>query len=336
MEANRGSMRATVEVALAAVLLLLVWFTADLLLVIFAGFLLAVFLRGLADLLARHSTLSRGWSLVTVVVAICGVLFAAWWFIWPKVAAQIDIMITLLPGTIDSWARSLQTYEWGQWLLRQIPAVETAMFSRANILSSAVKPLHWAAATVIILFIGLFHAAEPGLYERGLLRLLPADRRARAAEILKTLGSTLRWWMAGRVVDMVLVGVLDSITLALLGVPLPLTLGLISGVLTFIPYVGAAIALIPVVLAGLSVSPSLALWAFLAHTGIQVLDGYVVTPLVQRRAVALPPLITIGAQFLMGDLLGFLGLVMATPLAAIVLVLVKMLYLKEAPGIPAD
>jgi predicted PurR-regulated permease PerM len=185
---------------------------------------------------------------------------------------------------------------------------------------------------VMVAFIGLYLAIDPGIYRRGLLSLVPLDRRARAAEILAAVGEALRGWLLGQVFAMLVVGVLATIGLWLLGIPLALALGLLAALLGFIPYLGPLAAAVPAVLLALLAGPQQALQVALLYVGIQLLEGYFLTPLVQQRAVHLPPALTISAMVVMGGLLGGLGLALAVPLTAAAIVLVQKLYVEDVLG----
>jgi predicted PurR-regulated permease PerM len=166
----------------------------------------------------------------------------------------------------------------------------------------------------------------------GTIRLLPKKRRARIREVFGEAGETLRHWLVGRAILMALNGGLTALGLWLLGTPLALTLGILTGLLNFIPNVGPLIAGIPAVLIAWTQGGTQALHVFLLYLVLQNVDGYVLTPLVQQRTVSLPPALTILAQLLLGILAGTLGLLLATPLAAAALVFVKRLYVEDVLG----
>ena len=182
---------------------------------------------------------------------------------------------------------------------------------------------------IIILFIGLYLAIEPGLYTRGVIRLAPASRRERARAVIDEVGNTLRWWLIGKAASMLVIGVLTAFGLWLLDVPLALTLGLLAAILTFIPNIGPILSVVPAALLALLHSPTRALYVILLYLGIQTIESYLLTPMVQRRTVQLPPALTIFAQVLLGVLVGGLGLALATPLTAAALVLVRMIYVED-------
>ncbi|MCZ7574449.1 MAG: AI-2E family transporter [Ardenticatenaceae bacterium] len=174
------------------------------------------------------------------------------------------------------------------------------------------------------------------MYTHGFLRLIPRGKRDRGAQVLHAVKHSLWWWLLGQMTAMAVIGVLKSLGLWLLGVPLPLTLGLLAALLTFIPNFGPITAGTVATLVALTESPMKALYTILLAIGVQFIESHLVTPLVQREAVALPPAFTISGQVLMGALLGFRGLVFAVPLLAASLVVVKMLYIEDVLGEPAE
>jgi predicted PurR-regulated permease PerM len=187
-------------------------------------------------------------------------------------------------------------------------------------------------SVVVIVVIGLYTATEPEVYTDGLIRLVPVEGRKRAREVLDALGSTLRWWLFGRVVSMSVVGVLTTVGLWLMAVPLALALGLVTALLTFIPNIGPVLSVVPALLLVLTQNPARALYVLLLYLGIHTLDGYLLAPLVQERTLLLPPVLTIVGQMLLGVLLGGPGVVLAAPLTAVLFVLVRMLYVEDKLG----
>ena len=166
---------------------------------------------------------------------------------------------------------------------------------------------------VVVLFLGLFLAAEPRLYRNGALRLFPPARRERVGQVLDEAGEKMKWWLVGRFITMVIVGVTTSVGLKLLDVPLALVLGLIAGLLNFVPYIGPIVAAVPAVLFAASTDMRQAGWVVLLFLVIQTLEGYVLTPLIDRRMVSEPPALSLGSQLVLGMLAGTLGVMFASP-----------------------
>ena len=178
----------------------------------------------------------------------------------------------------------------------------------------------------------IYFAAQPFIYVNGIVTLVPKDKRARAREVLDEIGLTLSKWLFGKMCSMLLVGAFTAIGLTILGVPLALILGIIAGLLDFIPYLGPLMAGVPGVLIALTISPELAMYTVALFGFIQLAEGYLLQPLVEKKTVALPPALTITMQVLLGALFGLAGVALATPLTAVLAVLVSMLYVQDVLG----
>jgi predicted PurR-regulated permease PerM len=185
---------------------------------------------------------------------------------------------------------------------------------------------------VIILVIAIYVAADPELYRRGLLHLFPHQMRRRANEVLGEIAALLRRWLVTQLVAMVTIGILTTVALLLLGVRAAVGLGIIAGLLEFIPYVGPVLAAVPAVAMGFLTSPETALYVALAYTAIQQTESHILIPLLMKRGLDLPPVVTIVAQTAMGLVFGFLGLLVAMPLVGVTMVLIKMLYVRDVVG----
>ncbi len=324
-----------ITVAVLLVLLLL-WYAIDVLLLVFAGILVAIFLRGLSDKLSERTGLSGGWSLAVVLLALVTVIGVAVWWLAPSVAEQTDELTSTLPRAVERLQSRIERYGWARQIIGQLPPTDELMPDRADVVSQATGVFSTTfsalANFVIILFIGLYLAAEPRLYSTGLIRLVPIGKRDRARTVLGVVSYTLRWWLIGKVASMIAIGIFTWLGLWLLGVPLALTLGILAALLTFIPNIGPILSVIPTALLALLDSPTRALYVLLLYFVIQVVESYLLTPLVQKRTVSLPPALTIAAQVLLGILLGGLGVILATPLTAAALVMVKLLYVEDALG----
>lgn len=331
----RRADRSIVTVAAVVIVLvvgLLVWAIADVLLLLFAGVLFAVFLSGLTDALRKASGLPEPLSLAAVLLALGAVLGLGGIFLGAELANQLEQLGPRLGEAWGEMLKVLREYAWARTLLSE-QNIRAVMANNENWLihlSGAFSTtLGAVVGLLIVIFIGLYAAAAPHTYRRGLLRLFPPPARDRAANVLDELTDTLRWWLIGTFAKMTMVGVSVTIGLLLLDVPLALALGLIAFVLDFVPYLGPVLAAVPAVLVAIALGPEALLHVALLYLGVQTAENYLVAPLVDERSVQLPPALAIGAQVLFGGLLGALGVVFATPLAASAMVLVNTLYVED-------
>lgn len=332
---DRNWLFAKISFTLLSVALAL-YLASDVVLLIFAGMLLAIFLNGIADWLKAHTPLSRQACVGVVVLLLVGLFAFGGWWVAPRVSDEFAQLNKRVPESFAEIRDSLRQYSWGRTFLdeigQQADSARSAGTTRSILtrMTGVVSSLlGWLTNILIIVFIGLYGANEPGLYRRGFMHLIPKPHRKRADEVLTGVSDTLFWWVIGKLISMTVVGVLTTLGLWLLDVPLAFLLGVISAAFTFIPNVGPILSAIPAVLIGFSVSPRLALYIVGLNLAVQVLESYFITPFVQRRTVSLPPVVIISAQILMGVLFGAIGLALATPLTAAAFVLVQMIYVKD-------
>lgn len=312
---------------LLIVLVLFVWRAPDVLLVIFAGVLAAVGLRGGGDWTAERLDLSPGWGLAIFALALVTLTALFAWVATPVLADQFNQLWARLPQALDQLRGVLQDRAWAQWLLDQ--ASSASLFS-GGIASTAVTSTFGALGNiVVILFIGGYGAAAPQSYLRGAVALLAPPLRAKGRAMIREAGRALRQWLAAQLVSMAIIGALTGLGLWALGIPLALILAVLAALLTFIPTIGPIIAAVPAVLFGFTFGPTMALWVAALYLIVQTIESYFVTPYVQKEAVSLPPALTISSQLLLGTLFGILGLAAATPLAAMLLRLGRIFYVEQ-------
>jgi predicted PurR-regulated permease PerM len=339
------AVRAGIAVAVAIVGLLalgLLWYAGQVLLVVFAGLLLSVALAGLADWVAGRTGIRRGIALGLVCLALAATMALGVWALADDVAEQAAALIDTLPRALDNVRDTLARTPAGRFVLERLPGAEAAS---QQVVDKAPQVVGVTVGTtlglltnlVLLVFIALYVAANPGLYARGVTSLVPRVRRARIAHLLATLDGMLRRWLLGTLVGMIIIGVVTWAGLAVLGVPLALALGVLAGLLNFVPYVGPLISMVPAVLltlldGGFGAAGS----GMLLYLGVQTLEGYVLTPLINRRAVDTPPALLLTSQVIAGVTLGPLGVVLAAPLLAVLVVVVKLLYVEDVLGDAVD
>ncbi len=181
----------------------------------------------------------------------------------------------------------------------------------------------------VVLFIGIFFTVSPQLYKKGIVQLVPIQGRQKADDVLNKLGDSLKKWLKGKLFAMLVVFILTSIGLLIIGVPMWLSLALIAGILNFIPNFGPLIAMIPAVLVALLQGPATAGFVAGLYILVQVTESNFITPAMQKKLINIPPALIIIAQLLVGTLTGGWGIILATPLMIIVMILVQELYIKN-------
>jgi predicted PurR-regulated permease PerM len=322
-------------VALTFILLFTLWQTIQALLLLFAAVLLAILLDGAARWLSQHTPLSRLAALALVVTLVVGLLIAAIWLAIPTLSEQANQLSQNLGEAGQAGRAWLEQRDWGQFTLRRLSALEEGVTGQPATADAArffARLGQGITGLIVILFTGLLLAIEPSLYLNGLLRLVPPSRRGRARQVLQTVGQTLYSWLLSRLIAMIIVGVLTIAGLLLLRIPLAVLLGLIAGLLSFIPIIGAILAIIPALIIALAAGPQQALYVLLLYLAIQAVETYLITPWLTEEEAGLPAALTIISQVAGGFLFGSLGITLGPPLAAVLVVLVKMLYVEDLLG----
>ena len=312
--------------------LMTAWNASSSLLLLFAGLLMASFLDVGVWLLGKLLPLARRWRAIIAALVVLAVAAAAVFYGGRTLVRQSGEIVGTLEAQIDMLQAAAADLGIPGLQMNEIEAAgEGAAVGTvvARVRTAASIALSILSGLVVIFFFGFFLAMEPQLYRDGLVSLLPIPRRARLAEVLDELGQTLRRWLLGQSVSMVVVFAVAYPMFLWIGLPYPFLLALQAGLLTFIPLIGQFIAGVPIILIGMSVGGTTGMYAIAAYVVLQVLESNVLTPLVQRRAVYVPPALILGGQVLMGTLFGFAGLVLAVPVIAVVRVAVQELYVKD-------
>lgn len=303
-------------------------------LLVSAAILLSVLFCGITDWISSKLHLKRGLSLLLAVLIFFGLIVAAFWLVAPTVSKQVQEMKQTIPEAVAQVENWLVQFGWGERLMQQVPDDMSQMIPEQEALLSKVSgifstTLSFVADFAIVIITALFLAASPSMYTIGFTKLFPVRNRSRVMQVLGKCYTTLKAWLLGMLAAMAIVGVSSAIGYSLIGLPLAFALALIAFFLAFIPNVGPWVAGVPAVLVGLTVSPQMALYAVLVYGGVQVVESYFVTPLIFQKTVDLPPALLLFFQVLLGILQGALGLLLAAPILAVLMVLVNELYVKD-------
>ena len=332
---GRMTQRTWAKIAFAAIVLLLIVFAVDVLLLAFASILLAILLRALAEPVAARLRISPRWALAIVVALLALALSIIGWSIAPAIGEQVRELRAALPAALQRLQQELSRFTWLEVFFdtaQQAGGVAAQPQVASKVTGAVSGTLAALGNTVVVIVIALYLAADPRPYVEGTVRLFPLARRDRAREVLLAMGNTLRSWLLGKAISMAVVGAAVFIGLVALGVKMAAALALIAALLDFIPNVGPLLALIPAALFALLQGPTQVLYVALLYGAIQIVEAYVLTPLIERRTVELPPALTLVALLVGALLFGWLGLLLAAPATAALLVMVQMVYVEDTLG----
>lgn len=315
--------------SLVAVVLLLLKATFSVLLLVLAGILIATFFHGLSSMIQKKTK----WKTpVTLTISILGTMLlivGIFWLIGSKLQQQATQLSDQLPQTVENAKAKINSYPVGQKVLDRLSSQKSSSKLRQLAGSFFRSTFGILGDMYVILFLGIFFTVSPQVYTKGIVSLVPARGQPRAKEVLSAVGSSLGKWLKGKLFSMLVVMILTAIGLAIMGIPLWLVLAIIAGLLNFIPNFGPLIAMIPAVLVAFMSGPTTAGLVAGLYILVQALESNLITPAVQKRLVDVPPAMIILAQLIISPLTGAWGLVLATPLMLIVMVVVQELYIKK-------
>lgn len=314
----------------AALALLLFWRLSDLLVLVFGAVIVAVLLNAAAEPISRKTGLGKRSALAIVVLSIASAIAVLLVLFGAQINSQFSDLARNVPEGWKDLERIIGGFPFGDEL---VGPMREGIPSGANIvgrLGNLLLTLGNAIVDLILITIGaVFFAAQPHLYRNGFLKLFPVSWRSLLAEAVDDSGRAVGLWFRGQLISMAIVGVLTWLGLTLLGVPSAFALGWIAAFAEFIPYAGPIMAAIPGLLLALLLGPQKAMWVLLVYVAVQQLEGNIIQPLIQRKAVSLPPALTLFGMAAGGLLFGFLGLVLAAPAVVVAYVLLKRLYVVE-------
>lgn len=317
-------------VALFIIVILIFRSAFSVMLLIFAGVLIGVYFRGLSYWLAEKTELSNRKSLAIVVIGTLLVVVLTGWLLGAKIQSQMVALEKKLPDSSQEFKKQVAKYEWGSKILQHSRTLQNKL-SGQKIYKTARSFFKTTFGILgdlyIIIFIGIFFTVDPAAYVNSIVALVPLRKRSRTKDILRKIGITLRDWLLGKIFAMFVVAILTAIGLIVAGIPMALALAVIAGLLNFIPNFGPILAMVPAALVALSKDTTSVYIVVALYIGIQVLESNVITPMVQKRLIEIPPAYIIIAQVAMGTLTGGLGVILATPLIAVLMVLIQMLYI---------
>lgn len=323
---ERAFIRRVLIVLGLSALVFLLWELRIVVIMLFGAVVIATVFRALADVLRNRLRFPDMIAVAAAVLVILGGIGALGALFGAQVAQQVEVLGEALPRAWNSFERRIGEMGLGEAL----GSASLGGGSLSGIGQTLMSIGGGLADFVIVLFGGIFLAAQPNFYRAGAIKLVPSGKRALVADAMIDSERALRLWLKGQLIAMLMVGFLTGLGLWLLDMPSALVLGILAGLLEFIPFAGPILAAVPAVLLALAVSPDLALWVALLYFGVQQVEGAILQPLIQQYAVDLPGVVLLFALIAFGTLFGLIGILLAAPLAVVTYVLVKRLYVIEA------
>jgi predicted PurR-regulated permease PerM len=304
----------------------------DLIILAFGSMLGAITIHAVAEFYGKWlripARVALGFGMLTAI----GIIGFLVWLFSVQFGPQINILVTRLPGLLD---------QLGAWLSRSpvgarfVDAVEAA-FAGSRIAQTAgdlVRGAGELSLNFLLLIVGaLFFAADPAIYERGFLLLMPKSKRPAIHEALCDAADTLRLWLRAQLIQMTTMGVLIGVGLWISGVPSPAALGLLAGLSEFIPYVGPTAAMLPALGLAATVGTGPLIGTLITYAVVRLIQSNFITPYVTSRVIAIPPAVTLFAILAIGMVFGLFGLFFSAAILVVIFSLVRSLYLRDVLG----
>jgi predicted PurR-regulated permease PerM len=313
-----------------ALLLFLLWLLFDVVLIVVGATLVAVLLRLGAEPLVRQFKIPQHLALTLSGFFIAGVIGGAAYLFGSHIGSELQDVLQRANEAQKGIVANLQQSKFGNMLLSHVVGANlsvTQILTRVFTISA-----NFVEALVITVLTGIYFAAQPSLYRSGLIKLFPRRWRANAAETVDDIGSALRLWLLGQLLQMLIVGLLSAFATWLIGLPSPLALGLIAGILEFIPYLGPILAAIPAILVATTKDFDAVIWTIVAYVIIHQTEGNLLVPIIQRHMVSIPPALILLGIVTISFVFGTVAMIFAAPIAVILFVLVKKLYVRDSLG----
>ncbi len=323
--------RHSITVTSVVAVFYIAWQIREVFLVAFGGIVVAGVILALSEGIAQVVRLPRKASVGVAVLIILIVFSGLFWWQGEQFMKQLDQLWTLLPQALGSFQDWLEQFRLGERLLSKYQHTNPFDWvSWGRMAGYTTATISGLGTALLIIVLGVYFAASPGVYTRGVVLLTPPVYRDRTETVLNQAGKGLRQWLLGQLISMLIIGVLTGVGLMLLGLPLAFSLGILAGLTAFIPMIGPIGFGVLATVMAFSESPTAALQVAILVLAIQLLESNVILPLIQKEAVSLPPALVLISFLVFGLLFGILGIIFAVPLMVAVKILVKLLYVEGA------
>jgi len=321
--------RVLIVLGLAA-LVFLVWQLRIMLLMLFGAIVVATIFRAVAGMICRWARVPGGVATALAILLVLGAVAGLVALFGAHVAQQFATLSETLPQAWKSLEQRVGDFGFADQIERLTSSITNPGGASLSAFGRTLLSIGGGLADlVVVIFAGIYLATQPNFYRVGAIKLVPPARRKLATEAMLESERALRLWLKGQAIAMLVVGTLTGVGLWALGMESALVLGLLAGMLEFIPFAGPILAAVPAILLALAAGPEMTFWVVLLYLAVQQFEGNILTPMVQQYAVDLPGVVLLFSLIGFGTLFGTLGVVLAAPLAVVTLVLVKRLYVIE-------
>jgi predicted PurR-regulated permease PerM len=318
--------RRTLVVAAGIGLAIALWRLTDLILLLIASALVAFMFYKFADLI--QTRLKIPFPLALLLAVLIPTLFIGFVFVafGSLMAEQFAILFDQLPGAwafVQDWLRNS---ELGRELSQNISSFMPEGSRIVAVVQAVFSSLGTVVTSLVVVIVaGIYLAAQPRLYGRGVLHLVPPHARQKTVTTVRAVADAISSWLKAQGISMIFVGIFTGVALSIVGIPAAPAIGLVAGLCEFVPYLGTIVVAIPAILIGFSISPETGIWTIVAIAIVQQVQGNIITPLVQSSMAELPPALTIFSLIASGVLLGPMGVILAVPMTVVLQTLVKEL-----------
>jgi Predicted permease len=317
------------------VFVLILWRLASVLLLAFGAILVALVLHALGDALARYLRVPPRFSLAVASILVFMLFLGLAWLFGSNIRAQMSNVAEQLPAALDAFGRKIGIGPVSDSLSEMMSEIPSSGIAQ-RIAGIGGLLLGGFTDAVLVVITGIYIAAAPQLYVKGLVQLFPVGQHERIESALDACGQALRLWLAAQLMSMAAVGVLSTFAFWLIGLPSPHALGLILGLMDFIPFLGPVLGALPAVLISFTLGSETVVWTLIAVVIVQQIEGNLIMPMAQRKMVSIPPALAMFGIVIGGVVFGTLGLMLGFPLLVVCFVLVKKLYVREVLGEPTS
>ena len=309
------------------------WKLAGMLMLLFAAVLFAVLLAGFAELIKRYIGLPGSWAVAAATLVLAFVVIGSLVLFGASLASQLGELANRIPKALDAVGNRFGIPDASNSLYEGLASGMTGSFF-AQAARIGYTFLGALFDIVLVVVTGIYLAADPRLYRNAVTKLFPATQQERILDAMAASTRALRLWFVGQLVSMVLVGLLSGLAFWAIGLPLPIGLGFIAGLTNFIPFVGPILGAIPAILLAFADDLTTLAWTCAAVFAIQQIEGNLILPNVQQRAVNVPPAVVLFSIAMFGVLFGLLGVILAVPLAVVLMVMIQKLWVRDVLGKP--